>query len=79
MSITSKKLTSANIKKYLNNCGNLCPHCQSDHITTTIGDAYVENLSASRKVECLDCGEEWLDIYLSIDRSNRSVNHAIKT
>lgn len=62
MSLTAQKLTEEQKKEYLKNNGNLCPHCRSDHITAT-GYWYAENLTAHRKVECYECGEEWMGVF----------------
>jgi len=62
MSKTARKLTEEDKQEYLNSRGNICPYCRSDNISAT-GYMNADDLTAHRKVECFECGEEWLDVY----------------
>ena len=55
-------MTKKQKKFYLDHCGNLCPYCESGNVN---GDGFVETDSgcAWQKVDCLDCGKSWRDLY----------------
>lgn len=48
-------------KEYLDECGQVCPHCSSinlsgDHVQIDAGSAWQD-------ITCDDCGKEWQDTY----------------
>ncbi len=60
----TKKLSAKRRKEYLRN-PNFCPYCKSDNICTGEFDACFN--SATQKVYCNDCEEQWQDVYEMID------------
>jgi hypothetical protein len=55
------KLTSEQIKNYLENGGNKCPYCGSENISG--GHFETDSNEAWQPVSCDDCGREWSDLY----------------
>lgn len=61
MSVISEKAK----KKYLKNHGNKCPHCGSTELNSHAFES--DDNYAWRDVSCLECDEEWQDIYILTD------------
>jgi hypothetical protein len=59
---TKRKLTDEQKKNYIEHDGYICPFCGSTAIT-----AYDAFEAPSQKIECIDCGETWRDIYKLVD------------
>lgn len=59
-------LTVEQKKKYLESGAQHCPFCESEDIS---GDATfdAEGTEAWQRVVCLDCSEEWQDVYKLAD------------
>ena len=53
-----KILTS---KKYLENCGNICPVCRSQNISA--GNHEPSSNEVWFEVTCKNCGATWQDVY----------------
>lgn len=59
-------LTAEQKQKYLDCGGNHCPYCESSNIEglTTIE---TDSNYASQTIMCLECNQEWDDIYTLTD------------
>ena len=61
MAGTTKVLTPAMVKKYVEGGGAECPFCGSAEIEA--GHVVVDGDSVTAPVECLTCGAEWRDVF----------------
>ena len=59
------KLTNEQRKAYLQGEGASCPYCGVTDIEGQSVD--IDTCHATQEVRCLECGEEWLDIYTLTD------------
>lgn len=57
-------MTEKQTKKYIENGGVFCPHCGSYDLKA--GQPEVD-VQIEVEVECLACGEEWIDLYSLTD------------
>lgn len=57
--LLSKGLTQEMIDRYRDNGSNRCLFCESENISAE----GMDSSAASEGVECLDCGENWQDLY----------------
>lgn len=49
------------IELYLDNDGQICPFCESDHLAT--GEFDFDGLYIYQDVRCTKCGKSWTDEY----------------
>ena len=59
------KLTKARKAAYVNGGGRCCPYCESGRLDG--GERQYEGGVVSQAVVCLDCGENWTDVYRLVD------------
>lgn len=59
--MTTIKGLSNEEKKYIEEGGTKCPHCDSDNLEG--GYINIDDGSAWQAVTCQDCCSEWTDIY----------------
>jgi len=60
------KLTRMRKKKYLAECGNICPYCGSTDISSH-SDFNTDDTSCWRNVSCKSCNRDWRDVYTLVD------------
>jgi len=58
-------LTQDQINNYLTRRGASCPACYSENIEGS--SVEIDAGGASQEIYCLECGEEWTDVYSLVD------------
>ena len=59
------ELTGKQKQDYIESGGNRCPHCGSDNIEG--GSFNTDSSKAWQGVWCVNCHEEWVDVYTLSD------------
>jgi len=62
MTTHKEEITKEQEAKYLKCHGNICPFCESLHVTTT-SSMDQDGGIAWQNCKCLDCEKEWDDMY----------------
>jgi len=63
------KLSAMDKKKYLL-ADTRCPYCGSNDISG--GFVEIDSGEANQKIDCMDCGKRWRDVYRLVDMEELS-------